>query len=62
MVSLPSIITTNVQKDEIAHYKERAHCEKLSVIQKAKELESMEAKGSTLKKTLLNDDNKVNQL
>ena len=48
-------------QDEIAHYKDRYHSEKQTAETKQKELDAMEAKGATLKRTLLHDDSKLLQ-
>ena len=49
-------------QDEITHYKERFHSEKHSGDQRHRELEAMEAKGATLKRTLQHDDCKLIQM
>jgi len=43
-------------REEIAHYKDRYQTEKHNAEVRKKELESMEVKGTTLRKTLLHDD------
>ena len=49
-------------QDEIAHYKERYHSEKHSAEQRNRELEAMETKGATLKRTLQHDEAKLLQM
>lgn len=48
-------------EDEISHYRERYHLEKQNAETKKKELDAMETKGQTLKRTLLHDDSKLLQ-
>ena len=48
-------------EDEISHYRERYHLEKQTAETKKKELDAMETKGQTLKRTLLHDDSKLLQ-
>ena len=49
-------------QDEIKHYRERYHQEKLAAENRKKELDAMEAKGATLRRTLLHDDGKLLQM
>ena len=46
-------------KEEITHYKERYQMEKHNAEVRKKELDSMEVKGTTLRKTLLHDDQRL---
>jgi len=48
-------------EDEINHYRERYHSEKQTAETRKKELDAMETKGATLKRTLLHDDSKLLQ-
>ena len=46
-------------QEEIAHYKERYQNEKSTAEMRQRELDAMEAKGATLKRTLQHDEAKL---
>ena len=53
--------SANQMQDEISHYKERYYTEKQTAETRHRELEAMETKGATLKRTLLHDDARLLQ-
>ncbi|TNV78720.1 hypothetical protein FGO68_gene14713 [Halteria grandinella] len=56
------LISVQQMKDEINHYRERYHMEKQTAETRQRELDGMEQKGATLRRTLEHDEGKLLQL